>query len=272
MKKLTRFLIGGAVVLCNLAAQPAKPPAETEMRPLGLVGGVSWLSTVDYYQVINKAVNNAYGNNTNPPLLVFTLNQRRIHELQAKGDWSEIARLISDAVARLAAAGAQGAILCSNTAHMVYGEVAPTTTIPILHIADATGQAIRAKGLKRVGLIGTKFTMEERFYLDWLMQKFEIESVVPDNAADREELTRIIQRELAREVFKPESKAFVLAEIAKLQRRGVEGIVLGCTEFPLIIKQADVALPVFDTTALHAEMAVRFILRQDAPAGAPAKR
>lgn len=240
------------------------------MRPLGLVGGISWYSTVDYYRDINKGVNDFYGNNTNPPLLVDTIDQHRVHELQAKNEWPEIARMISAAVEHLQAAGAQGIVLCSNTAHKVYPEVAAATRLPVLHITDATGQAIRRQGLKRVGLIGTIYTMEDGFYLDRLRKKFGIEALVPENAADRLELHRIIQKELALGIFKPVGKNFVLAEIEKLKRRGVDGIVLGCTEFALIIKPGDVSLPTFDTSALHSEMAVRFILGREEKTEAPA--
>ena len=230
------------------------------MKTVGLIGGTSWYSTVDYYRYINKAVNDAYGDNTNPPLLIYNLNQQRIHELQAQNQWNEIAAILSDAIKRLRASGAQAVLFCANTPHKVYDQVARNSDIPILHIADATGAAIRSKGLKKVGLIGTQYTMEDGFMADWLKQHYGIEAIVPDSAPARRELHRIIQKELDLGVFKPQSKKYVLAQIEQLRQRGAQGIVLGCTEFPLIIKPSDVSLPVFDTTLLHSQMAVDFIL------------
>jgi aspartate racemase len=235
-------------------------PLASDMKTLGLVGGTSWYSTVDYYRYINKAVNDAYGDNTNPPLIIFNLNQQNIHELQAKNHWDQIATILTDAVNRLHASGAQAVLFCANTPYKVYAQVAHNTKIPILHIADATGSAIQKRGLKKVGLIGTQYTMEDGFMADRLKEEYGIETLVPNSGPARKELHRIIQKELGLGIFKPESKKFVLDQIEELKRRGAQGIVLGCTEFPLIIKQSDVALPVFDTTRLHSQMAVDFIL------------
>ena len=237
------------------------PPASA-MKTLGLVGGTSWYSTAEYYQYINKAVNDAYANNTNPPLLIYNLNQEKVHELQAANQWDEIAAMLTDAVARLRAGGAQAVLFCANTPHKVYAQVARKTDIPILHIADATGIAIRNSGLKKVGLIGTLYTMEDGFIANWLKEHYGIETLVPDAGPARHELHRIIQKELGMGIFKPESKRYVLEQINDLIQRGAQGIVLGCTEFPLIIKQPDVRVPVFDTTLLHSQMAVDFILGQ----------
>jgi aspartate racemase len=242
------------------SGQPAQLPPASDMKTVGLVGGTSWYSTVEYYRYINKAINDAYGNNTNPPLLVYNLNQQRIQELQAKNQWTDIAAVLTDAVTRLRGSGAQAVLFCANTPHKVYAEVARKIDIPILHIGDATGIAIRDSGLKKVGLIGTKYTIEDGFMADWLKENYGIETLVPNSATARQELHRIIQKELGMGVFKPESKKFVLDQIEELRQRGAQGIVLGCTEFPLIIKPADVAVPVFDTTLLHSQMAVDFIL------------
>jgi len=133
------------------------------MKTLGLIGGTSWYSTVDYYRFINQAVNDACGDNTNPPLLIYNMDDQRIHELQRKGQWNEIATLLAEAAARLRAGGAQGIVLCSNTSHKVYAEVARKTDLPILDIADATGVAIGKAGLTKVGLIATRYTMEAEF-------------------------------------------------------------------------------------------------------------
>jgi len=230
------------------------------MKTVGLIGGTSWYSTVDYYRYINEAVNDAYGNNTNPPLILYNMNQERIHELQANGQWDEIAVLLAQATIRLRAGGAQAILFCANTPHKVYAQVSRKTDLPILHIGDATGVAIRSSGLKKVGLIGTLYTMEDGFMADWLKEHYGIETLVTSSDLARQELHRIIQQELSRGVFKAESKKYVLQQIEELRKRGAQGIVLGCTEFPLIIKPPDVEVPLFDTTRLHSQMAVDFIL------------
>lgn len=257
-------LIGLFLIVLGVQGLQSGPstqlPSPSEMKMVGLVGGTAWYSTVDYYRYINKAVNDAYGNNTNPPLIVYNLNNQRIQELQAKDQWDDVAAMLSEAVTRLRAGGAQAVLLCANTSHKAYAQVAAKTDIPILHIGDATGTAIRKSGLKKVGLIGTKYTMEDGFMVDWLREHYGIETLVPSSASARQELQRIIHQELDLGVYKPESKKYVLDQIDELRRRGAEGIVLGCTEFPLIIRPTDVGIPVFDTTLLHSQMAVDFIL------------
>jgi aspartate racemase len=230
------------------------------MKTLGLIGGTSWYSTVDYYRYINEAVNDAYGNNTNPPLILYNMNQEKIHELQAKGQWDEIAVLLTHAAIRLRAAGAKAILFCANTPHKVYAQVSRDIDLPILHIRDGAGVAIRSVGLKKVGLMGTLYTMEDGFMGDWLKEHYEIETVVPNSAQARQELHRIIQKELSLGIFTSESKKYVLAPMEQLQKSGAQGIVLGCTEFPLIIKKHDFNLPLFDTPRLHSQMAVDFIL------------
>jgi aspartate racemase len=244
----------------TLFAQSTQLPAPSEMKTLGLIGGTSWYSTVEYYRNINQAVNDAYGNNTNPPLLLYNLNQHRIHELQKGNHWDAIAEILTEAAVRLRSAGAQGIMFCANTPHKVYAQVAKNIDLPILHIADATGAAIRSKGLRKIGLIGTQYTMEDGFIAERLKERYGIETVFPSELAARQELHRIIQRELDVGIFKADSKKYVLQQIEELRRRGAQGIVLGCTEFPLIIKSADVSVPIFDTTVLHSQMAVDFIL------------
>jgi aspartate racemase len=254
------LLLFGAVAHLTLFAQTTQLPPPSQMKTLGLIGGTSWYSTVDYYRFINRAVNDAYGDNTNPPLLIYNMDNQRIHELQRNGQWNEIATLLAEAAARLRAGGAQGIVLCSNTSHKVYAEVARRTDLPVLHIADATGVAIRKAGLKKVGLIGTRYTMEAGFTQEWLKEHYGIEAIVPTSAPARQELQRIIEQELQRGTFKAESKKYLLQQIDELRKRGAQGIILGCTEFPLIIKPQDVPVPVFDTTLLHSQMAVDFIL------------
>lgn len=180
------------------------------MRTLGLVGGTSWYSTVDYYRYINKAVNDAYGDTTNPPLIIFNLNQQKIHERQAQNQWNQIATIFTDAVNRLQASGAQAVLFCANTPYKVYTQVARNSKIPILHIADATGNAIQKSGLKKVGLIGTQYTMEDGFMADRLKKKYGVETLVPESASDRKELHRMIQKGTWRGHFQTQEQEICL--------------------------------------------------------------
>jgi aspartate racemase len=167
MKKFVLLLMFAIVFDASATGKSDQLPPPAVMKTLGLIGGTSWYSTVDYYRYINKAVNDAYANNTNPPLIVFNLNQQRINELQNRAQWDEIASTFVDTIKRLQACGAQSIVFCSNTSYKVYDKVAARTSIPILHIGDATGQAIQKQGLKKVGLIGTQYTMD---FLDRLAQ------------------------------------------------------------------------------------------------------
>jgi aspartate racemase len=179
MKKFVLLLTFAIVLDTSATGRSDQLPAPARMKTLGLIGGTSWYSTVDYYRYINKAVNDAYNNNTNPPLIVFNLNQQHINQLQDRGQWDEVASIFVDTIKRLQASGAQGIVFCSNTSHKVYDKVAARTGIPILHIGDATGQAIQKQSLKKVGLIGTQYTMEDPFLIDWLKQHYGIETLVP---------------------------------------------------------------------------------------------
>jgi len=232
------------------------------MKTLGIIGGTSWHSTVEYYRYINSAVNEAHGNETNPPLLIYNLNQAAIHSLQQAGRWDEIAALYRDLALRLQAFGADAVLFAANTPHKVFAQVAPEVGIPILHIGTATGSAIQRAGLATVGLIGTLFTMEHDFLKQWLLDHHGITVLTPADAAARQRLHSIIQRELSLGIFTAASKEFILSEIAQLEHRGARGIILGCTEFPLIIKQSDLQIPLFDTLRLHSQMAVDFVLER----------
>ncbi len=230
------------------------------MKALGLIGGTSWYSTVEYYKYINQSVNDYYGNETNPPLIIYNLNQRAVHDLQVAGRWDEIADIYADAGTRLRTAGARAVLFAANTPHKLYADVSRRIGIPVLHIADATGAAIQRAHLDKVGLLGTRYTMEDGFIQQWLKEHYEIDVLVPASQSVRDELHRVIHEELGMGTFKPASKRYVLDQIEDLRRHGAQGIILGCTEFTLIISQADVAIPAFDTTRLHAQMAVDFIL------------
>jgi aspartate racemase len=240
------------------------PPA-MRMKPLGIIGGTSWRSTAEYYRYINQSVNDLYGNNTNPPLLIFNVDQRHVNDLQDAGEWQVISDIYTDAALKLRAAGATTVLFAANTPYKLYPSISRRAGLPILHIADASGMAIRKKHLTRVGLIGTTFTMQDPFIRSWLMKYYRVDVLMPETLSVRDELQRVIHEELGMGLFKPQTKQFILAQIAELQRRGAQGIVLGCTEFPLVIEQSDLEIPAFDTTRLHAHMAVDYIMGKYKP-------
>jgi aspartate racemase len=229
------------------------------MKRLGLIGGSSWHSTIEYYRHINQRVNDIHGNNTNPPISIFNLNQQKTFELQGLGRWDSIADNLVAAANSLIAGGAEAVMFCANTPHKVYYDVQNRIPVPILHIADKTGQEIKRKGLLKVGIIGTIFTMEGNFIHKRLQNNYDIQVITPEKES-RVRLHQIIQSELTMGQFLDSTKEYILSEIDKMRERGAEGIILGCTEFPLIISQSDLDIPTFDTTILHAEYAVDYIM------------
>lgn len=229
------------------------------MKTLGLIGGTSWHSTVEYYRNINQSVNEYFGDNTNPPLVLFNLNQSLVHQYQREGNWNKVAELIVDGGKRLEKAEVEAAIFCANTPHKVFEIVERQLKVPILHIADATSKAILREGLKKVCFLGTKFSMEEDF-VTGRISKNNIEVLTPNEPKVIEELHRIIQKELTHGKIISSSKSFVLDTIKSMVDRGAEGVVLGCTEFPLMINESDLQIPIFNTTEIHAKMATNYIL------------
>ncbi len=232
------------------------------MKKLGLIGGTSWHSTVEYYRIINQRVNDHFGDNTNPPLLIYTVNQSAIHKMQIENNWKGVADLLLEAAQGLERGGADALMYCANTPHKVYEDVAGSINVPILHIADAAASAILAKGLSKVGFIGTRFTMEESFLTD-RVSRHGIEVHIPKDPKQIVELHRIIHEELTFGVVKDASKEYVLEELGLLIDQGAEGVILGCTEFPLMITSDDVDVPIFSTTEEHAKVAVDFILSDE---------
>jgi aspartate racemase len=229
------------------------------MKMLGLIGGTSWHSTAEYYRNINQSVNDYFGDNTNPPLLLFNLNQSLIHQYQIQENWRGVADLITDAAMRLQKAGAESIMFCANTPHKVFETVNEKLNIPIIHIADVTAKAIQGKGITKVCFIGTKFTMEEDFITSRI-SKSNIEVLVPKDSAHINELHRIIQKELTFGQILKKSKQYVLSIIKSMIDMGAEGVVLGCTEFPLMISQDDLIVPIFNTTDIHSKAATDYIL------------
>lgn len=232
-----------------------------------MIGGLSWHASAEYYRHINQAVNTHYGNNTNPPILLDTLNQHQIHHLQAAGRWDKIERILLHSARRLQAAGVEAVVFCANTPHKLYPAVAAGLRIPLLHIADATGAAIRAAGIGKVGLLGTRYVMEDGYIAAWLSEHYGISTLTP-SAEARERIHAIVQQELALGQLGEDSRAFLLAQMDALRAAGAGGIVLGCTELPLMFGAGDFALPLFDTTRLHADKVVDFILSSGEPCDA----
>lgn len=233
-----------------------------KMKTLGLIGGTSWHSTIEYYRNINQAVNDHFGNNTNPPLLIFNQNQALIHQLQIEDNWSAIASLFIDAAKRLQKSGASALLFCANTPHKIFEEVESQISIPIIHIVDATSNTILQEGLKKVCFIGTRFSMEENFLLNRFL-KNGVNVAVPKDQNEIKELHRIIQEELTFGNIDMNSKRFVIRSIETMVTEGAEGVVLGCTEFPLMIKENDLNIPIFNTTKIHSQSAIQYVLSDE---------
>ena len=228
------------------------------MKVIGLIGGVSWHSTVDYYRVINEEVNRRLGGIHSAKILLYSLDLGEIKELQKQGRRGDVERILVDAARSLERGGADFGLICANTLHMYFDAVSGSVSIPFVHIADATAEKIREAGLRRVGLLGTLPTMELGFYRDRLA-RHGIDVVVPGRE-DRVEVDRIIFEDLVLGRFLESSKKRLVNIIDRLVEQGVEGVILGCTELPLILRNAEVSVPLFDTTRIHALKAVELSL------------
>ncbi len=229
------------------------------MKTIGLIGGMSWESTATYYRLLNEGVREKCGGLHSAKLLLWSFDFAEVAARQHAGDWAGATTLMIDAAQRLERGGADALLICTNTMHKTAEAVEAKTRIPLIHIADATAEAISAAGCKRPALLATRFTMEEDFYKGRLEKKFGLDCVIPD-ATGREIIHRIIYDEFCRGVVTEASKALYLEEIAKLQKQGADCVILGCTEIGMLIGQQDVSLPVFDTTLLHAKAAIAFAL------------
>jgi aspartate racemase len=229
------------------------------MRTLGLIGGMSWESTAIYYRQLNELARERLGGLHSARLLLWSFDFADIAARQHAGDWKGAADRMIDAAWRLERGGADALVLCTNTMHRMAEEVQAAVPLPLLHIADATAAAVRRAGCRRPALLATRFTMEEAFYKGRLRDRHGIEAIVPDEAG-RAMVHGVIYEELCRGLVRPESKAGYLALIDRLRAAGADGVILGCTEITLLIGQADLDLPVFDTTGIHAEAAMDFAL------------
>lgn len=229
------------------------------MKTIGLIGGMSWESTVPYYRLINEGVKQGLGGLHSARLVLYSVDFHAIERLQHAGRWDEAGAMLADAARALQAAGAELLVLCTNTMHKVAPAIQAAVTIPLLHIADPTAAAVKQAGIRTVGLLGTRFTMEEDFYRGRLEARHDLRVLIPE-AADREVVHRVIYDELCLGATRDESRAAYRAIIGKLVAQGAEGIILGCTEIGLLVKPEDSPVPLLDTTVLHAASAIDFAL------------
>ncbi|THF87906.1 aspartate/glutamate racemase family protein [Deinococcus sp. KSM4-11] len=232
------------------------------MKLLGILGGMSWTSTAEYYRLLNEEVAAQQGGLHSARLLLHSVDFEEVAILQRTGEWDAAGALLADAARGLERVGAQGLIIATNTMHRVADTIQTAVDIPLLHIADATGERIRAAGLTRVGLLATAFTMEQAFYTGRLEENYGLGVMVPE-ADERAETHRIIFDELCKNDVRPASRATYRRIMAGLVQRGAQAIILGCTEIMLLVGQDDVTVPVFDTTRIHVEAAVQWMLEEE---------
>ncbi len=228
------------------------------MKTIGLLGGMSWESTAEYYRLANELVRDQLGGLHSAKILMHSVDFAEIEAMQVEGRWDDAGALLAEAAERLQGAGADLIVLCTNTMHKVAARIEAAVSVPFIHLGDTTAEAVNAAGITKVGLLGTIFTMEQDFYVDRLRQH-GLEVVLP-GPDDRKRVSEIIYDELCLGVVRDESRAFYLDAIQRLQADGAEGVILGCTEIELLIDQSHVKLPVFPTTALHVQAAVRLAL------------
>jgi aspartate racemase len=229
------------------------------MKTIGMLGGMSWESTASYYKSLNEGVKAELGGLHSAKIFLYSVDFDEIEKLQHQGKWAETATILSSAAKSLEQAGADFLMICTNTMHKVAPDIEANIDIPILHIADATAQNLTLDGITKVGLLGTRFTMEQDFYKGRLVEKFGIEVIVP-NKGDQTIVHDIIYNELCQGIILPQSKASYLNIIEKLYGQGVQAVILGCTEIALLVKQNDTKIPLYDTTDIHAQHGVKLAL------------
>ena len=232
------------------------------MKTIGLIGGMSWESSIEYYRIINEMTKTKLGGLHSGKSIMVSVDFAEIEILQHQGRWAEAAEILMEAAKDLENGGANFIVLCTNTMHKVADELEASVKIPLLHIADATAQRVKDSGIQKIGLLGTRFTMEEEFYKGRLSQKYGLNVSIP-NAEEREIVHRVIYEELVLGKIIPRSKEQYMGIMERMVDQGAEGIILGCTEIGLLIHQEDSQVPLFDTTRIHAEAAVDFALMAD---------
>lgn len=230
------------------------------MKTIGLLGGMSWESSSEYYRILNETIAARLGGLHSADCLLYSVDFAEVEAFQHADRWDELTEMMIAGARRLESGGAKVLLICTNTMHRMAPEIQAAISIPLLHIADAAGEAVKAQGLHSVGLLGTRFTMEGNFYRQRLTDKFGLSVLIP-NETDRATVHRVIYEELVKGVIREDSRNAFLEIIANLHTQGAEGVILGCTEIPLLVHQADVEIPVFDTTRIHAEAAVDWALK-----------
>lgn len=229
------------------------------MKTIGLLGGMSWESTIPYYRLINEGIKQHLGGLHSAKILLHSVDFHEIEACQSGNQWDKAGEMLADAAQGLVKAGAEGIVLCTNTMHKVADAIESRCDVPFLHIADATGRAIARQGMTRVALLGTRYTMEQDFYRGRLESEFGLETLIPD-ASEREQINRIIFEELCLGSFTQPSLDIYLKVIERLAQQGAEGVIFGCTEIGLLVPVEQSPVPVFDTAAIHATDAVEFML------------
>lgn len=229
------------------------------MKTIGLLGGMSWESTIPYYRLINEGIKARLGGLHSANLLLHSVDFHEIETCQSSGDWDKAGEILASAAAGLERAGAEGIVLCTNTMHKVADQIEDRCSVPFLHIADATARAIQKQNLQLVALLGTRYTMEQDFYRGRMRDAHGIETCVPDGE-DRARVNQIIFDELCRGTFSEPSRAYFIDLIARMANQGAQGVIFGCTEIGLLVSQDQSPIPVFDTAALHAADVVDFML------------
>jgi len=230
------------------------------MKTIGLLGGMTWHSTVEYYRLINRSVQERLGGNHSARCILYSVEFAEVETLQETGGWEALGGFMAEAAKRVEQAGADFLLICANTMHRAAPAVEAAISIPLLHIGDAAAAEIRKQGLQTVGLLGTRFTMEQDFYRDRLEQRHGLRVLIPEQG-ERTVIHDIIYRELGRGVISEASRDAYLSVIRNLHLRGAEAVILGCTEIPLLVRPGDYPLPLLDTTALHAAAAVEWALK-----------
>jgi len=231
------------------------------MKTIGMLGGMSWESTASYYKAINEGIKSELGGLHSARICLYSVNFDEIEQLQHQGDWDKTAQILTQAAKSVEAGGADFIIICTNTMHKVVPEIEREITIPILHIADATASKLVADGMTKVGLLGTRFTMEQDFYKSRLVDNFGIEIVVP-NTDEQTIIHDVIYDELCRGIIRQESKSRYVNIINSLYEQGAEAVILGCTEIALLVQQVDTHVSLYDTTEIHAAQAVQLALSE----------
>ncbi len=232
------------------------------MKTIGLIGGMSWESSIEYYRIINQTVNERLGGVHSAKSLMYSLDFAEIESLQNDGDWEQLTQEMVNAAQTLEQGGANILVICTNTMHRMADEVQSAVSIPLLHIADAAAQTIKAQNIDTVGLLGTRFTMEGDFYRMRLEEKHGLKVLIPPEK-ERETVHRVIYEELVKGEIRDSSQNAYIKIIEGLNARGAQGVILGCTEIPLLVKQSDVSIPIFDTTTIHAQAAVDWALHEN---------